>query len=486
MRSLLAVLNVVGTLLAWFALYFLLPVITALCYGEWPALRGFLVGGVVSAVLGLTLQQSTRRYRQDLKPRDAFLLVSGGWLTIAAVATTPLLLDVHGLSYTRAFFETMSGLSTTGATTLRGLDRLPHCLNLWRHALSWLGGMGIIVFGVAILPLLGIGGMHFYRAGAPGAVKETKFAPRITATARILSYVYGGLTALCALSLWAAGMSPFDAICHAFSTVALGGFSTHDANIAYFHSPLIESILTLFMLVAAMNFASHFVAVRKGDLRVYRRDPETRWMLLLVLSSALAVALFLQWRLVYPSFPLALRYAVFNVVSMATSGGFFSTDYGGWPAFAPLWMLLLSCMCANTGSPGGGIRMFRAVLLIKQSLREMFALVHPQAVSPVRIAGQVVPNSMVYSVLAFLVLYSLTAAGLTFALLISGLDLTSALSAVVACINNVGPGLGVVGPGHGYAALNGVQAWVCIAAMFLGRVEIISFAVLFTPTFWRK
>lgn len=486
MRSLLAVLNVVGTLLAWFALYFILPIVTALFYGEWQALRGFIIGGVISAVIGVTLQLLTRRYRADLKPRDAFLLVSAGWLTIAAVATTPLLLDVHGLSYTRAYFETMSGLSTTGATMLHGLDHLPHCLNLWRHALSWLGGMGIIVFGVAILPLLGIGGMHFYRAGAPGGVKETKFAPRITGTARILSYVYGGLTALCALALWGAGMSPFDAICHAFSTVALGGFSTHDANIAYFHSPLIESIVTLFMLIAAMNFATHFTALRRGDLGVYRRDPEARWMLLLVLTSALAVALFLEWRQVYHSFPVSLRYAVFNVVSMASSGGFFSTDYGSWPAFAPLWMLLLSCMCASTGSPGGGIRMFRAVLLMKQSLREMFALVHPQSVSPVRIAGQVVPNSMVYSVLAFLVLYFLTIAVLTFALLISGLDLTSALSAVVACINNVGPGLGLVGPGHTYAALNGAQAWICTAAMFLGRVEIISFAVLFTPTFWRK
>lgn len=486
MRSLLAVLHVIGALLACFALYFVPPIVLAACYAEWHALRGFIVGGLISAVVGVALYLLTRRYRQDLKPRDAFLLVSGGWLSIAAVATTPLLVDVPGLSYTRAYFETMSALSTTGATMLQGLDQLPHCLNLWRHALSWLGGMGIIVFGVAILPLLGIGGMHFYRTGAAGGVKETKFAPRITETARILSYVYGGLTVACALALWAAGMSAFDAVCHAFSTVALGGFSTHDANIGYFHSPLIESIMTVFMLIAAMNFATHFTALRRGDLTVYRRDPEARWMLLLVLGSALAVALFLEWRQVYPSFPQSLRYATFNVASLATSGGFFSTDYGAWPAFAPLWMLLLSCICASTGSPGGGIRMFRAALLMKQSLREMFALVHPQAVSPVRIAGHVVPNRMVYSVLAFLVLYILTIAVLTFALLISGLDLTSALSAIVACINNVGPGLGLVGPGHGYAALNGPQAWICIAAMFLGRVEIISFAVLFTPSFWRK
>jgi trk system potassium uptake protein len=328
--------------------------------------------------------------------------------------------------------------------------------------------------------------MQLHRAGAPGAVKETKFAPRITETARVLSYVYAGLTAICALALWAAGMSPFDAICHAFSTVALGGFSTHDANIAYFHSPLIESILVVFMLIAALNFATHLAAVRKGDLDVYRRDPEARWMLLLVLISCAAVALFIDLRSVYGSYAESLRYAVFNVVSMATDGGFFSTDYGSWPAFAPLWMLLLSCMCANTGSTGGGIRMFRALLLMKQSLREMFALVHPQAVSPVKIARQVVPNSVVYSVLAFLVLYFTTIAALTFVLLISGLDLTTALSAIVACINNAGPGLGIVGPGHTYSALTAFQGWVCIAAMFLGRIEIITFAVLFMPAFWRK
>ena len=246
-------------------------------------------------------------------------------------------------------------------------------------------------------------------------------------------------------------MSLFDAICHAFSTLALGGFSTHDANIAYFHSPMIEFVLMIFMLIAAMNFATHFMALRKGDLSLYRRDPEARWMLLLILGSCVVIGAFLDIKHVYRDFLVSMRYAAFNVISMATDSGFVSTDYGSWPTFAPLWMLLLSCLCANTGSTGGGIQMFRALMLIKQSLREMFALVHPQAVSPVRIAGQVVPNSVVYSVLAFLLLYFLTIAVLTFALLISGLDLMSALSAIVACINNVGPGLGLVGPAHNYA-----------------------------------
>src|ERR1019366_8378583 len=289
--------------------------------------------------------------------------------------------------------------------------------------------------------------------GAPGTVKDAKLAPRITETAKTLGAVYAGLTAACALSLWAAGMSMFDAICHAFSTLALGGFSTHDANIGYFHSPMIEFVLMIFMLIAAMNFATHFIALRKGNFNVYRRDPEARWMLLLILGSCIAIAVFLEIKNVYADFFGSLRYAAFNVISLATDSGFVSTDYGSWPIFAPMWMLFLSCLCASTGSTGGGIKMFRSLILVKQSLPGMFPFVHPPAVMPLKI---------------------------------SGLDFISALSAIVACINNAGPGLNLVGPAGNYSALNDFQSWISIAGMFLGRVEIITFAVLLTPTFWRK
>ena len=486
MRSLLGVLSIFGSLLTWFALYFLLPVLTALIYGELAPARGFVIGAAGSAIGGVLLRLATRRYRYDLKPRDAYLLVTVSWLTIAAVATTPLLIDLPGLSFTQAYFETMSGLSTTGATQLNGLDTLPHSINMWRHALSWLGGMGIIVLAVAILPLLGVGGMQLYRAGAPGTVKDAKLAPRITETARTLGAVYGGLTAACAVALWASGMTPFDAICHAFSTLALGGFSTHDANIAYFHSPLIEFVLMIFMLIAAMNFATHFVALRKGDFSLYRRDPEARSMLLLIVGSCFAVAAFLDVRNVYDDYFVSLRYAAFSVISLATDSGFVSTDYGTWPIFAPLWMLFLSCLCASTGSTGGGIKMFRSLILSKQSLREMYTLVHPQAVIPLKISGHAVPSAVVSSVLAFIFLYFITIVTLTFALLISGMDFVSSVSAIVACVNNAGPGLNEVGPAGNYSALNGFQSWICIAGMFLGRVEIITFAVLLTPMFWRK
>jgi trk system potassium uptake protein TrkH len=486
MRSLLGVLNIFGGLLAWFAALFLLPVITAFIYGELVPLRGFVIGALIAVVGGLLLRLATLRFRYDLKSRDAYLLVTVSWLTMAAVATTPLMIDLPGMSFTKAYFETMSGLSTTGATVISGLDQLPHCINLWRHLLSWCGGMGIIVLAVAILPLLGVGGMQLYRAGAPGTVKDAKLAPRITETARTLGYVYVGMTAACMLALWAAGMPLFDALCHAFSTISLGGFSTHDANIGYFHSPMIELVLMVFMVIAAMNFATHFIALRKGNFSVYARDPEAQYMLMVIIASCVGIAIFINFNGVYATYLESLRYAAFSVVSLATTGGFVTTDYASWPVFAPMWMLFLSCLCANTGSTGGGIKMFRSLILAKQSLREMFTLVHPQAVSPLKIGGQVVPNGVVYSVLAFLFLYFMTIAALTFLLLISGMDFVSAISGVLACINNVGPGLNLVGPGSTYAALTDFQTWVCTAAMFLGRIEIITFAVLFTPTFWRK
>jgi len=486
MRSLASVLHQIGALLIVFSLYFLLPAGAALYYHELAPLRAFMIGAAASALCGLVIRVLTQPHRHELKPRDGYLLVTLAWLAVAGIATAPLLVLLPDLSFTRAFFETMSGLTTTGATVLTGLDFMPHAINLWRHALSWLGGLGIIVMAVAILPLLGIGGMQMYRADAPGSIKDAKLAPRIMETVRLLWLVYGGLTALCVLLLRAAGMHWFDAICHAFSALSLGGFSTHDASVGYFNSPQIEFVLGLFMLIAAMNFTTHFLALRKGEPGTYARDPEAKWLLVWVGASALGVSLHVWLSGVYPNYATTLRYVSFNLISLATGSGLHTTDYGRWPVFAPMWMLFMGCVCASTGSTGGGMKMFRSLVLIKQSFREMFTLVHPQAVAPLRIGGHIVPDRVVYSVLAFIFLYFMTIVILTFALLISGLDFISAFSAIVACINNAGPGLGRVGPGGTYATLSGFQLWLCSAAMFLGRIEIFTFLVLFTPTFWRK
>lgn len=485
MRSLLSVVNVMGSLLAMFALYFTLPALTALIYGE-RALWNFLIAGAVTGAAGLVLRFATRRFKNELKPRDGYLVVTLSWLFVATAAMLPLMLELRGLSFTDAYFETMSALSTTGSTVLTGLQDLPHSINLWRHALAWLGGMGVIVLAVAILPLLGVGGMQMYRAEAPGPVKDAKLAPRIVETARLLWLVYAAFTAACAASLWAAGMSLFDAICHAFDTLSLSGFSNYDDNVRHFDSPLIEFVLIVFMLVAAVNFATHFLVLRRRDMHLYARDPEAKWMLTWIIVSCFGVSAFIYAQGTYHSYWQALRYVSFNLVSMATDAGFVSTDFGSWPIFAPLWMLFLSCVCASTGSTGGGIKMFRSLVLIKQSFREMFVLAHPQAVAPLKINGQVVPNRVVYSVLAFIFLYFMTVVVLTFALLASGMDFVSSVTAIIASINNAGPGLGLVGPAHNYGSLTAFQTWMCTTAMFLGRIELFTCLVLFTPTFWRK
>ena len=481
----LAVLNVLGSMLMLFSVTYLMPIVTSLIYGD-GMLVDFIYAGTGCLLVGASIVALTRKHKRELRSRDGFLLVTLGWVLMSAIATVPLLLGLPGLTFTDAFFETMSGLSTTGATVLTGLDTMAPSLNLWRHALIWYGGMGIIVLVVAILPLLGVGGMQLYKAETPGPVKDEKLTPRITQTARALWFVYFLITMACIGSLRLAGMGWFDAVCHAFAAMGLGGFSTHDASVGYFDSPAIEFVLIVFMLIAAMNFARHFIAWQQKSLRTYATDVEAKAMLMIIGIATFGVAFYIWLHGVYPSYLTALRHTAFNLVSIATDCGFVSQDYGSWPMFAPMIILMLSCYCANTGSTGGGIKMFRTLVLFRQAVRELFLLVHPQAVTPVKIGGQVVANKIVFAVLAFVVLYFGTVVTLTFMLLASGLDFVSSFSAIIACINNAGPGLGVVGPSSNFQGLTDFQTWVCSLAMLLGRLEIFSFLVLLTPAYWRR
>jgi trk system potassium uptake protein TrkH len=481
----LAVVHVLGSMLMLFSVTYVLPIATSLIYRD-GLIHDFVTAALVCLGFGAALWGSTRRNRRELRSRDGFLLVSLGWTLMSAIATVPLLMALPGLSFTDAFFETMSGLSTTGATVLVGLDDLPPSINLWRHALCWYGGMGIIVLVVAILPMLGVGGMQLYKAETPGPVKNEKLTPRITQTAKALWFIYFLITMACIVCLRLAGMNWFDAVCHAFTAMSLGGFSTHDASIGYFNSVPIELVLIVFMLIAAMNFSRHFIAWQQKSLRTYATDAEAKAMLGIIALGTTGLAFFIWYDGVYPSFLTSLRHVAFNLVSIATDCGFVSQDYAVWPMFAPMCILMLSCYCANTGSTGGGIKMFRSLVLFRQASRELMLLVHPQAVRPVKIGGQVVQNQIVFAVLAFVVLYFGTVVVLTFSLLASGLDFVSAFSAIIACINNAGPGLGVVGPAGNYQGLTDFQTWVCALAMLLGRLEIFSFLVLFTPSFWRK
>jgi trk system potassium uptake protein TrkH len=485
MVRLFSVLNVLSVVMAIFALAMLAPLAVALGFGD--SARNSFTGGVVATlVVGAALWIATRGRRAELQPRDGFLLVALVWTVLPAFATLPLLAQIPGLSFTDAYFEAVAGVTTTGATVLSRLDGLPPSLNFWRCELQWLGGMGIIVLAVAILPLLGVGGSQIMKAETPGPMKETKLTPRITETAKGLWLVYGIMTLACALTFKVLGMTWFDAVIHSFSTLSLGGFSSHDQSFAFFHSSAIEGSAIFFMTLAGINFGTHFRAFRRLSIAPYRSDPEVGAYLALLALSVLGIAVFLLANDVYPTFLGALRHSAFNVVSIATTTGFSSADFNQWPIFAPLWMLFLCCFATCSGSTGGGIKMVRAELMVRQARRELMSIIHPRAYLPVKLSGHRVENNIIFAVLAFMLIWGGSVIAMTMLLTVSGLDVVSAFSAVIVCICNTGPGLNQVGPATTYAVLSDFQTWVCTAAMLVGRLELFTLFVVLTPSFWRK
>ncbi|MBO3706226.1 MAG: TrkH family potassium uptake protein [Candidatus Accumulibacter sp.] len=434
---------------------------------------------------GFGLWWVTRREVRDLTIRDGFLMVALVWTVLPVYAALPLVLQLDA-SFTDAYFEAVSGLTTTGATVFVGLDDLPVSINFWRTQLVWLGGMGLIVLAVAILPLLGIGGRQMFKAETPGPMKDSKMTPRMAETAKGLWFVYVLISIACALGYYWAGMTGLDAIMHMFATMGLGGFSSHDASFGFFDSPAIEAVSIAFMLIAGCNFATHFLVISQRSFRPYAADPEAGWFLLVTIGSVIGIAIFLDVHEVYSTFVEALRYSAFNVVSIATTTGFANTDYALWPFFAPLWMLFLCSFATSAGSTGGGIKMIRAIVLYKQVYRELARAMHPNAVHPIKIGNSVVPPNILFAVLAFGFIYMVCIVSMTLLLSFTGLEIITALSAVIASINNTGPGLGEVGPANNFAGLTDFQTWVCTIAMLLGRLEIFTLLVVLTPAFWRK
>ena len=449
------------------------------------ATRMFFLMFLLVLSCGCLLWYHYRRGRRELNVRDGVLLVVLVWVVLPAFSALPFMIHL-GMTHTDAYFEATSGLTATGATIISGIDQLPHSINLWRHLLHWFGGMGLIVLAVAILPMLGIGGRQMLAAEVPGPMKESRLTPRVTETAKGLWLIYIAITILCILAYAWGGMSWFDAVCHAFSTVALGGFSTHDASFGYFNSPRLEWIAVGFMVFSGINYATHFLFIRSRSPRHYIRDPEAGWFIGVLLVSILILANYLWKDGVFGSMNDAMRHTIFHVVSVATTSGFSTMDYGQWPMFVGLWLLFLCSFATSAGSTGGGIKMMRALLLYKQVYRELIRAMHPSAVYHVRLGGATAPMTVLFAVLAFAFVYMACIVILTLTLSFTGLDIVTAFSAVVACINNTGPGLGLVGPATNYAVLEDFQTWVCIFAMLLGRLEIFTLLVVLTPAFWRK
>ena len=485
MSQILSVAHVFSKVLMLFAFAFLLPLGVSIGLDD-GAHRAYDEAILATFFSGLILWLLSRRGKRELHTRDGFLLVVTIWAVLPVYSTIPLLVHIPGLSFTDAYFEAVSGLTATGATVLSGLDSLPPSINIWRTLMHWIGGMGVIVLVVAVLPMLGVGGRQLFKAESPTPMKDSKLTPRMAETAKGLWQVYVLITVICMLALWAGGMGWVDAVVHGFSVMALGGMSSHDASMAYFDSVLLESIVILFALIAGISFSTHFMAFRTRNLLTYRFDSEIRWYFSVLGVSVLGLTLFLLYKGFYLDFPEAFRYAAFNTVSVATTLGFSTTDYNVWPYFAPLWMLFLSSFIASSGSTGGGIKMLRAVLLYKQVYRELIKLIHPRAEIHTKVGRQAVPNKIIYAVLAFLFIYVASIVVLSFVLSASGLDVFTAFTAVVAMVNNTGPGLGQVGPASNYAVLNDFQTWVCAFAMLLGRLEFFTLLVVLTPVFWRK
>lgn len=485
MRRFLGISQLLGIILLLLAGALLIPIGWSLAVAD-GALDSLLLAFAGTVAAGLVLWLPVRRAKADLNARDGCLLVVLASIVLACWSAVPFLLHLDGLSFSAACFETLSALTTTGATRLPNLESLPQSLNLWRHLLQWLGGLGIIVLGVAILPLLGVGGMQLFRADTPGPMKESRLAPRVTQTGRYLWSVYAVLTVLCLLSLKLSGMDWFDALCHALSTVSLGGFSTRDANIAAFDSPAIEMVLMVFMMLSAINFTTHFLVFRQGSLQAYGRDTEARWVLFAVILSIL---LLMAVQLIRSNGELpgeTLRHVAFATVSNATTGGFQSVSESSWPSFAGLWLLLLSSVVASSGSTGGGIKMVRTLILVKQTLRELLRMSHPRAVRPLMLGVHAIAPPVVLAVLGFMLLYGVTLIGLTLLLVASGMDTGAAFGGMLACLNNNGPGLAPFGLAPDYHQLTELQTWTFSFAMLAGRLELLIVFVMATPSFWRR
>ena len=476
--------RIIGQFLMLFSITLLPPVVIDLLYQEGAA-RAFFYSYLLLLSIGFLLFIPVKNKKSDLRLRDGFVVVVMFWLVLGVAGAIPFYLyENMNITIVDALFESISGLTTTGATVLVGLDNLPHSILFYRQELQWLGGMGIIVLAVAVMPMLGIGGMQLYKAEAPGPVKDSKLTPRIAETAKALWYIYLGLTVACAIAYWIAGMDLFDAVSHSFSTVAIGGFSTHDASLGYFDNQAIETVAIIFMFLGAINFALHFSVARSKSIMPYLRDAEFKFYSRLLITISLLSIYALYSQSANHDIWAAIREALFHTVSIATTSGFVTSDFAHWPVFVPVMLLFASFVGGCAGSTGGGMKVIRVLLLVKQGQREIMRLIHPNAQVTVKLGRQPVNNAIIDAVWGFFAAYVALFALMMLILMFNGLDQITAFSAVAATINNLGPGLGEVS--ENYAGLTDFNKLLLCFSMLLGRLEIFTLLVLLTPAFWRK
>jgi len=477
-------LKIFGLLLVIFSFSMIPPIFVSILLENQRELDAFTHTFAIVITLGAALWLPLRNYQRELRTREGFIIVALFWVVFSALGSIPFMLS-HSLSmsFTDAFFESMSGFTTTGATVISGLDSLPKSILFYRQQLQWLGGMGIIVLAVAVLPVLGVGGMQLFKAEAPGPIKDAKLTPRITGTAKALYSIYLVITILCALAYWAGGMSGFDAVAHSLSTVANGGFSTHDQSFAWFDSARLELIAIFFMVLSGVNFALHYGAWHSKSLKAYWRDTEFRAYLWILLGASALIFIYLS---IHDGFPYVfedLHHGPFQLVSFMTTSGFGVADFVNWPDFIPVLLVFSGFIGGCAGSTAGGLKVVRVVLLAKQSAREIKALVHPTAQLPIMLGDVQVSEKVTNAVWGFFGLYVASFVIMMLLMMAADVDQVTAFSAVAACINNVGPGLGDVA--SSFAGMTDPVKWLSAFAMLLGRLEIFTVLVLFSPTFWR-
>lgn len=478
------IFRILGILLMLFSVTHLVPLAVSIIYQDGEALT-FLLSFLLTFLTGLTIWIPVYQAKGDLRTRDGFLVTALFWIVLGIFGALPFTVDnnLH-LSLSDAVFESISGLTTTGATVITGLDNLPKSILYYRQQLQWLGGIGIIVIAVAILPMLGIGGMQLYRTETPGPIKDSKLTPRITETAKWLFVIYFALTSICAFTYWIAGMTPFDAVCHSFSTIAIGGFSTHDASMGYFDNPAIWLASCFFMFIAAINFALHYYTWHRYSIKHYFSDPESQFLFFFLIGAALISTISIYHFDVDSALDYAWVHAIFQVVSIATTTGFSTTDFSIWPHYLPFMLLFLSFVGGCAGSTCGGMKAIRVILIAKQGLRELQQLIHPNAVIPLKLKNRTVPLTVLTAVWSFAAVYAMVFVIMLMLLQATGLDFITAYSATIAMLNNLGPGLGDVA--ENYGNVNDAAKWIMCLAMLLGRLEIFTLLVLLTPAFWRR
>jgi trk system potassium uptake protein TrkH len=479
-----SIIRILGLLVALFSVTMIPPAIVSLIFKDGSGLPFFLAF-ILCLVTGLLFWYPNRAYRFDLRAKEGFLIVVLFWTVLASFGALPfLLLEQPEMSVADAFFESFSGLTTTGATVIEGIDYLPRAVQFYRQQLQWLGGMGIIVLAVAILPILGVGGMQLYRAETPGPVKDSKMTPRIADTAKHLWYIYLSLTIACSVSYWAVGMNWFDAICHAFSTIAIGGFSTYDASLGHFESFAVNLVCVVFLWIAALNFALHYAAASGRSLKGYFYDPELKAFFVIQFSLVLICFLVLVQFSWFKEATVSFDQALIQSVSFSTTAGFTTTEYAHWPAFLPVMLIFASFIGGCAGSTGGGLKVIRVFLLYLQGKREVDRLIHPKAVYSVKLGDRALPDRVVEAVWGFFSAYAMIFVIIMVCLIGTGMDDITAFSATAATMNNLGPGLGAVA--QTYADVSDPGKWLLVLAMLFGRLEVFSLLVLFSPTFWRS